>query len=199
LRAIGWIVDERGLGGGRTSDGLSWSLPLEQLWERQVESVVRHEAANTGGQVRTGRLRETIIPLPWDHASHRSLGHLVPDFVIQRAETLEIVDAKYKAHFADLDYTRWTTFAEGAKESLRADIHQVLAYAALFPPVETVLATLMYPVNQELYADLRVSYRDVVTATIPVGSRSMKLSLRALPFGGPHTKCNAGATWIQEQ
>jgi hypothetical protein len=82
LKAIGWIVDERGLGGGRTSDGLAWSIPLEKLWERYVESVLKEQAAKTGAKVRVGRLGETNVPIPWNDSSHKSLSHLSPDFVI---------------------------------------------------------------------------------------------------------------------
>ncbi|MBF0256929.1 MAG: hypothetical protein HQL47_10845, partial [Gammaproteobacteria bacterium] len=92
LRAMGWIVDERGLGGGRSSDGLAWALPLDQLWERYVEHLVREHASRTRGQLRVGRSGETTVPLPWTNTSMRALGHLVPDFIIYRANEIEIVD-----------------------------------------------------------------------------------------------------------
>ena len=38
LQALGWVVDERGLGGGQEMDGLAWQLPLERLWERYRRS-----------------------------------------------------------------------------------------------------------------------------------------------------------------
>lgn len=183
LRAMGWIADERGLGGGRTSDGLAWTLPLEQLWERYVERIVRDEASHSGGRVRVGRLGETTVPLPWNDPAHRSLGHLVPDFVIHRPESIEIVDAKYKAHFADLDSTRWMAFTEEAKESLRADLHQVLAYAAVTGTTSSMKTTLLYPIHQELFEELRLRDRDRVVAQIPVGVYSLKLQMRAIPFG----------------
>ena len=61
IEAIAWIVDERGLGGGSERDGLAWMLPLETLWESYVESVYRREAADTGGQVKVGRLGQTLV------------------------------------------------------------------------------------------------------------------------------------------
>lgn len=183
LRAMGWVVNERGLGGGRTSDGLAWSLPLERLWERYVEEVVRNDAATTGGHLRVGRLAETIVPLPWNDSSHRALGHLVPDFVVRRFDELEIVDAKYKSHFADLDADQWYHLEESVRESMRADIHQVLAYAAACGSAEKVRASLVYPVRRELYERLVELGRDVSTAHIPVGSRTVSVSIKALPFG----------------
>lgn len=184
LRAIGWIADEKGLGGGRSSDGLSWALSLETLWERYVEKFTRAEAALSGGHVRAGRLGETTVPLPWNHRSHRALGHLIPDIVVESSRALEIVDAKYKAHFADLDVAGWSAFTEDAKESLRADVHQALAYAAVCGDVENVTATLVYPVSSRLYEELHLRSQHIVSASIPVGTRLKRLRLRALPFSG---------------
>ncbi len=101
LEALGWVVDERGLGGGREMDGLAWSLPLSELWENYVESIVRREAALLGGSVRVGRKRETVFPVEWSDPSHRSLGHLVPDIVVFSGRGVHVIDAKYKAHMAD--------------------------------------------------------------------------------------------------
>lgn len=183
LRAIGWVVDERGLGGGQTSDGLAWSLSLETLWERYVEHIVRGEAARTGGRVRVGRLGETTIPLAWNDPGHRSLGHLVPDIVVQRAGSVEIIDAKYKAHFADLDATRWARFTDEVQASMRADIHQVLAYAAVAPEAQMTRATLFYPVRQTMFEALAARGQDRVVARIPVGIGEVRLEMRAAGFG----------------
>ena len=132
LEALGWVVDERGLGGGREMDGLAWSMRLEELWEHYVEGVVRTEVASIGGTVRVGRKGETVFPLDWTDASHRSMGHLVPDIVVFRADAVHIVDAKYKAHLAELDDVGWHRFTADAREAHRADIHQILAYASLY-------------------------------------------------------------------
>jgi len=184
LRAISWIVDERGLGGGRSSDGLAWTLQLETLWERYVEKFARSDAALSGGRVRVGRLGETTVPLPWDHRSHRAIGHLIPDIIVETPNGIEIIDAKYKAHFADLDVAGWNAFTEDAKESLRADVHQVLAYAAVCGDVANIKATLVYPVSVGLYDELQLRSQHIVSASIPVGTRLKQLRLRALPFAG---------------
>ena len=105
LEAIGWVRDERGLGGGRQMDGLAWSLPLERLWEDHVASRVRERVRQEGGLLRLGRRGETVTPLHWSNPSHRSLGHLVPDIVVTRPSSVWIVDAKYKPHFAEVDET----------------------------------------------------------------------------------------------
>ena len=183
LRAIGWIVDERGLGGGRTSDGLAWAISLDQLWERYVESLVRGEAARTGGRVRVGRLGETVVPLAWNDPGHKALGHLVPDFVVHRHDGIEIVDAKYKSHFTDLDANRWSALAEETQASMRADLHQVLAYAATAGSADQIRATLIYPVRRGLYEDLQQYDRAETQAVIPVGHRQITLRMKAVAFG----------------
>jgi 5-methylcytosine-specific restriction endonuclease McrBC regulatory subunit McrC len=128
-------------------------------------------------------LGETTIPLPWSDPVHRSLGHLVPDAIIRRPDSIQIIDAKYKAHFADLDATRWHQFTEEMQAAHRADIHQILAYAAAYGDVPMVQATLVYPVPQRLATVLADRGQDRSTATIPVGQRTITLDFRALPFG----------------
>jgi len=182
LEALGWVVDERGLGGGREMDGLAWSMRLDELWEHYVESVVRREVAATGGSVRVGRKRETVFPLEWTDPSHRSMGQLVPDIVVFRANSVHIVDAKYKAHLAELDEHGWHRFTSDLREAHRADIHQVLAYASLYAADE-VKATLVYPLRLGTYEALRARGRDISVANLLHGARQVRLELRGMPFG----------------
>ncbi len=182
LEAIAWIVDERGLGGGRELDGLAWQLPLEQLWETYVESVVRREAAMTGGEVKTGRLGQTVFPLHWSDPSHRTLGHVVPDIVVRRGRSVHVIDAKYKAHLAELDEFGWLRFSEEQREAHRADLHQVLAYASLYD-ADRITATLVYPVRHSTWEALARRGRDVSRAELLHGGRQVTLELRGLPFG----------------
>jgi hypothetical protein len=183
LRAIGWIAEERGLGGGQNLDGIAWALPLDQLWERYVESLVNNEARLSGGKLRVGRLGETVIPIAWKDSTHRALGHLVPDFVINRHDGIEIIDAKYKSHFADLDSNRWYALAQETQSAMRSDIHQILAYAATAGAASKIKATLVYPVRRLLYEDLQSSKQAESNAVIPVGLHQITLSLKAMPFG----------------
>ena len=184
LEALGWVVDERGLGGGKEMDGLSWQLPLEQLWERYVEADVRREVAATGGIVRVGRLGETVFPISWSQRGAGSMTHLVPDIVVRRGNSVQIVDAKYKAHFADLDAQGWKNLGDATRESHRADLHQVLAYASLYS-AEAITATLVYPLRLETWADLEPVHRHVAVADLVHQGRSIRLELRGLPFGRP--------------
>lgn len=182
IEAIAWIVDERGLGGGNERDGLAWVLPLEKLWESYVESVYRQEATDKGGEVRVGRLGETVFPLNWSDPTHRTLGHLVPDIVIRRGRSVQVVDAKYKAHLAEVDEVGWRRFQEETREAHRADLHQILAYASLYEADE-INATLVYPLRRSTYIALLERHHDRSFAELLHGGRRVRLELRGLPFG----------------
>lgn len=182
LEALGWVVDERGLGGGREMDGLAWSMRLDELWEQYVEATVRREAAATGATVRVGRKRETVFPLEWTDPTHRSMGQLIPDIVVFRGGAIQIVDAKYKAHLAELDEHGWHRFTSDVREAHRADVHQVLAYASLYAADE-VKATLVYPLRKTTYDALRARGREVSVAHLLHGARQVRLELRGMPFG----------------
>ncbi|MEZ5330645.1 MAG: hypothetical protein R2991_01030 [Thermoanaerobaculia bacterium] len=182
IEAIGWIFDERGLGGGRELDGLAWQLPLDRAWEAYVEATARSEAVLTGATVRVGRLGQTVFPLHWTSPIHRTLGHLVPDIVVQRGSFVHVIDAKYKAHLAELDERGWRDFADAARERHRADLHQVLAYAALFE-AEHIRATLAYPLRRATFEALAARGQDRSVAELGYGGRRAELELRGLPFG----------------
>lgn len=182
LQALGWLVDERGLGGGREMDGLAWTLRLDHLWELYVASHLARETRVTGGQLLAGHRGQTVFPLRWDDPSLRSMGHLAPDIVVRRQDELLVYDAKYKAHLAELDETGWAYMADEWRESHRADVHQALAYAALFES-HKVTTTLVYPLRPATFEALHARGRDVAQAELFHGGRHLTLRLRGLPFG----------------
>ena len=110
------------------------------------------------------------------------MGHLLPDMVIHYRTRVDVVDAKYKAHLAELDEQGWRTFTDDAREAHRADVHQVLAYASLFDAPE-VRAILVYPLSENTWRALHDRGRDVSVAEIFAGRRRVQLELHGLPFG----------------
>lgn len=182
LQALGWVADERGLGGGQEMDGLSWQLPLEVLWERYVEAKVREEVQREGGELTLGRLGQTVFPLHWSTNTARSLTHLIPDIVVRKGRAIRVVDAKYKAHFAELDEQAWTKLTDDIREAHRADVHQILAYASLYE-ADDVTATLVYPLRESTWQALQSRRRDRARADLFHGSRRVRLELFGLPFG----------------
>ncbi len=190
LEAIGWVRDDRGLGGGRQMDGLAWSLPLDRLWEDHVARKVQEQVRQEGGVLRLGRRGETVTPLHWSDPTHRSLGHLVPDMVVTRRSSVWIVDAKYKSHFAEIDEGGWRQMADEIRESHRADVHQVLGYSSLFDAAE-ITATLAYPLRRQTWDMLRERGLDRTVADVYNGSRHVRLELWGLPFGPLRTSAAA--------
>jgi len=173
IQAMGWVADERGLGGSRVLDGMSWDLPVDEIWEAWVGSFVAELAPRCGLTVR-GR-GETARPLNWT-TSIASMRMLIPDSGLRGSERVVWVDAKYKAHLQLLASQGWSGLDEAVRESHRADLHQALAYAAL-EDVQQVDSLLVYP-------DLTAGQRSCpAIATVASGRRRVRLLLVGLPFG----------------
>src|SRR5262249_1455296 len=135
-----------------------------------------------GATIRVGRLSETTLPIRWRQSPYRSLSQLVPDLVLQRGRDIHVVDAKYKAHFTDLDERGWREFQDDERSAHRADIHQILAYAGLFD-AEHVTATLVYPLRRDTYLALAERRQDRSIASVYHGNREVLRGWRGLPFG----------------
>lgn len=173
LEAMGWVAEDRGLGGSRSLDGLSWDLATDELWEAWVDAFVANLGPHCGlVPLRRGQTRKT---LNW-RTPIRSMGALIPDSGLRSANRVVWIDAKYKSHFQSLANTGWEGLAESTRNAHRADLHQALAYASL-EDVERVDSILVYP---ELAAD---SPTRVAAATIASGRRQVRLFLVGLPFG----------------
>ena len=186
MQALGWLVDERGLAGLAQSDGLAWSLPMHELFERWVEHLVRSWARGIGAEVRSGRTCETLVPIRWTRAGARSLNSLVPDLIVQRGPRTWIIDAKYKSHLEELDEQRWAELGEELRQEHRHDFHQVLAYASVVGG-EEVTTVLAYPMRLPTWEALAESRRTFTSATITTGTRQLTIALIGLPLQMPRT------------
>jgi 5-methylcytosine-specific restriction endonuclease McrBC regulatory subunit McrC len=105
--------------------------------------------------------------------------------VVTYRDRIDVIDAKYKAHLAELDEQGWRAFTDDAREAHRADVHQALAYSSLYDAPE-VRAILVYPLREKTWSVLRVRGRDRSVAEVFSGRRCLKLELRGLPFGAAH-------------
>ncbi len=180
--ALGWVADDRGLGGSAESDGLAWAADLDGLWERFVEGQARAWAATVGGSVATARDRTALVPVRWRRRAAASLRNLAPDVVVRVGRRVVIFDAKYKAHLTGLDAEGWRALAADERDAHRADVHQALAYAALFD-AEVVTTALTYPLRAETWRRLADSDRAVIMGDVATGGRAVRLALLGLPFG----------------
>jgi 5-methylcytosine-specific restriction endonuclease McrBC regulatory subunit McrC len=170
---MGWVAEERGLGGSRILDGMSWDLPIDEVWEAWVDAFISDLAPYCGfTALRHGA---TTRPLNWSTRT-RSMRMLIPDSGLRAPGRIVWVDAKYKAHLQQLSRRSWSGLEERTRDAHRADLHQALAYAAL-DDVERVDSLLVYP-------DLsREESASPAIATVASGRRRVRLLLIGLPFG----------------
>jgi len=172
-QAMGWVAKERGLGGARVLDGMSWDLPIDEVWEAWVDAFVAELAPRCG--LTALRRGTTTRRLNWA-TSTSSMRMLVPDCGLRGAGRIVWVDAKYKAHLQLLAQRGWSGLEEATRDAHRADLHQALAYASL-DEVERVESVLVYP-------DLTTDDRGrAAIATVAAGHRRLRLLLVGLPFG----------------
>jgi hypothetical protein len=172
-QAMGWVAEQRGLGGARVLDGMSWDLPIDEVWEAWVDSFVSALAPRCG--LTALRRGDTARRLNWE-TSLSSMRMLIPDSGLRGLGRVVWVDAKYKAHLQMLAHRGWSGLEEGVRDAHRADLHQALAYAAL-DEVERVDSLLVYP---DLSPDDR---RRPAIATVASGRRRVRVLLIGLPFG----------------
>ncbi|MGH7931583.1 MAG: 5-methylcytosine restriction system specificity protein McrC [Candidatus Binataceae bacterium] len=181
IEAIEWTAEERGLAGMSDLQGLPWAMSMEQFFEAWVETLMSHVARRIGGTIRSGRERQTIVPLNWDPPYLGSQKSLIPDVVIEREDTTIIVDAKYKEHWEEMQECRWTDLEEELRERHRADLLQVLAYSTVAQKAK-VLVCLAYPCNEERWLSLRARNLLVHRASLPLTQRHVELVLVAFPL-----------------
>jgi hypothetical protein len=174
LEAMGWVSEERGLGGAKVLDGLAWDLGVDEVWEQWVVYVLRQLAPRLGLGLLSGT--ETRHLLQW-RGPIQSMGALVPDAGLRAPDRLVWVDAKYKAHLQLLARQGWHGLAAEVREAHRADLHQALAYAAL-ANVDRVDTVLAYPL-----ASAEPSRPPTAVASLVTGTRRVRLLLAGLPFG----------------
>jgi hypothetical protein len=188
VEAMGWVAEERGLGGSRELDGLAWDLAVADVWEEWVRSFV-HDLAPRLGLIWSGG-RPPRRPLRWE-GSIVSMGSLAPDVGLAGENRAVWLDAKYKAHLALLQRHGWATLSEGVRDAHRADLHQALAYAAL-ADVDRIDTVLVYP---SLRSDAHFDPQAI--ATVASGRRRVRLILAALPFGftTPSQRDRALSVW----
>jgi hypothetical protein len=181
IEAIEWTAEERGLAGLSDLEGLPWAMPMEQFFEAWIETLMSHVTRQIGGTLRTGRERQTVVPLTWNPPYLGSQKSLVPDLVIEHGDTTTIVDAKYKEHWEEMQDRRWSDLEEELRERHRADLLQVLAYSTV-ARTPRVLVCLAYPCSEERWVSLRARDRLFHRASLSTAERRIELILSAFPL-----------------
>ena len=174
FEAMGWVAEERGLGGARTLDGISWHLAVDLVWETWVTAFLRALAPRLGLVAKSQD--EARYRLNWK-GNPTSMGFLVPDAGLHGNDRVVWVDAKYKAHLSLLARHGWSGLGEAVSDAHRADLHQALAYASLVD-VDRVDTVLAYP-----HLATEDDRPHVAIASLASGRRRVRLMLAGIPFG----------------
>ncbi len=182
IEAIEWTVDDRGLAGLGDLRGLPWLLPMDTFFEGWLETIVAHLARSSGGIMKAGRLRQTIVPLGWSPPYLGSQRYLLPDVVLEREQETIIFDAKYKSHWEELNREGWHGLSKKVQEYHRSDLLQVLAYSTVSPN-KRVVCCLCYPCQKDTWNSLLQRQRPFHTASVRAGARRVDLVLAAIPMG----------------
>ena len=193
LQAIDWTVDERGLAGLSDLTGLAWRMDMDTFFEAWVESIAAKVAARVGAQLRVGRREQTRVPLNWQPPATGSQRSLLPDVVLQRSDTVVVIDAKYKRHAEQIERLGWHGADETLKEQHRADVLQALAYSTLFDSPR-VVACLAYPAAPKDWDGLATRNRVLFRARVGGGARCVELALLSVPLSGA---ADLPAKWLE--
>jgi hypothetical protein len=181
VEAIEWTAQERGLAGMSDLRGLPWAMPMDQFFESWAETIMARVAIRCGGILRTGRKRETVVPLSWSPPYLGSQKSLVPDLILEREDRTVIVDAKYKDHWEEMQTRRWATLEEEIRERHREDLLQVLAYSAI-ARTRDVMVCLAYPCREETWRSLHERKLLFHRASVPSAERRVEVLLTAFPM-----------------
>ena len=145
------------------------------------DSVVEQVAKRIGGVVRSGRQRQTQMPIQWDPPYQGSQRFLLPDLLIETSAGVIIVDAKYKDHWEELSVTPWRKLEETARERHRGDLLQILAYTSVLQS-DRLAACLIYPCRRSTWESLHERGRLFHRGTVGVDSRRVQLLLTSVPM-----------------
>ena len=183
LEAIEWTLEERGLAGLSDLRGLPWIMSMDSFYESWVETILELYTRKYGGVLRSGRKRETITAIAWDKPFFGSQKYLLPDFVIDHPSGPIVVDAKYKEHWEDMQVSSWIQLEDEIRAGHRQDLHQILAYSALFDKAP-ITACLVYPCREKTWQSLKERRRLSHHAQIQAGNRRIDLVLATFPLSG---------------
>ncbi len=181
IQALQWSVENRGLAGLSSLQGIPWKMSMPEFFEYWVETLAEQLCQRTGGTLRSSRRNNTVTPIAWDTTSDGSQKSLRPDIVIDRPDETIIVDAKYKSHWHEITTHRWRAMSDDARSSHRHDLHQVLAYSTLFT-TPTITACLLYPCWPKTWERLHETNQIHSHASVYSGTREVNIVLTAVPM-----------------
>jgi 5-methylcytosine-specific restriction endonuclease McrBC regulatory subunit McrC len=100
---------------------------------------------------------------------------------VRLGDRVFIFDAKYKGHFEEFDEQRWFELRDELHAEHRHDVHQVLAYAALYE-ANTISAALIYPMRLHQWERLAQVDQTIISASLTQAGRQLDLKLIGVPI-----------------
>ena len=173
LEAIEWTIDERGLAGLGDLQGLPWIMPMETFFEAWLETIGSFLVRKIGGNLKTGRRRETITPISWNPPFVGSQKYLLPDVIIEKENEIIILDAKYKEHWEEMNFNSWANLEEEIRERHREDLLQILAYSSVTDK-KTITSCLIYPCKNTTWDSMISRERTFHKASLYAGRTKNK-------------------------
>ena len=101
---MGWVAEERGLGGAKALDGLAWDVSISNVWEAWVAALSSRLALQLGLVAQP--FASVRRSLRWV-GDFQSMGSLAPGIQLQGSDRIIWIDAKYKPHLGNLRRKGW--------------------------------------------------------------------------------------------
>lgn len=143
----------------------AWRIDFELFFERYTQYICHCAAERRGARA----VSNQKISIRGNRPSW-ALAYLEPDILVVRGAQAIPLDAKYKSHMLNTD-----TSTTALRDAFRADLHQVLAYAALTQHSDPApRAFLLYPGRSLRVIPLKIAS--------PYGTPELTVTLLSLPI-----------------
>ena len=181
IQALEWVIDEKGLAGLSSIQGIPWMLSMDEFFEAWIETLTARLVRDIGGNIYVGRKRETITSIHWDIPYTGTQKYLLPDSIIEREDAVFIFDAKYKQHWEEINRLNWSEIEEDIQERHRNDLLQAIAYSTLRSE-KKIVTFLIYPCQTSTWESLSQRGQLFRHATIAADGRNIEVVLTAVPM-----------------
>lgn len=131
----------------------AWRIDLSTLFEK----FVQHIFFLASQEMQTRQINNHHIMRSGRSLPDWSLKYLEPDLILLNDQITIVIDAKYKAHYYNLNHN-----SEYLSEEHRKDLHQILAYSSFIPGREKYVI-LCYPYSKFSYK--RLAYQSNLLGT----------------------------------
>ena len=116
---------------------IAWRVDFTDIFEKYIQYIFRIVSLRLGWSSKNNPKYNNYF----EHRPSWSLRYLEPDLVLSKGENSVTIDAKYKAHYYNMDSS-----SDNLKFEHRNDLHQITAYCA-FQINQKKIGFLCYPAS----------------------------------------------------